>query len=91
MASLMPFTFNIWFTAAAGLMVGLIPCLIVILRAELMEAVVAMQLASTLGVLIVLLLSQGYGRPSFADLSLALAFLSLPSGLLFAHFFERWL
>lgn len=91
MADLMHLSFNIWFAAAAALMIGLVPCLIVILRTGLMAAVVAMQLASTLGVLILLLLAQGYGRPSFADLSLTLAFLSLPSGLLFAHFFERWL
>lgn len=87
----MPFIMNIWLAGAFALMFGLIPCLIVVLRAGLAEALVAVQLASALAVLIVLLLAQGYGRGSFADLALALAFLSFPSGLLFAHFFERWL
>jgi multicomponent Na+:H+ antiporter subunit F len=82
---------NIWLVAALALMLGLLPCLIVVLRAGLMEALVAMQLASTLTILILLLLAQGYGRASFADLALALALLSFPGGLLFAHFFERWL
>lgn len=84
-------TMNIWLAAALALMAGLVPCLIVILRAGLTEALVATQLATTLTILILLLLAQGYGRPSFADLALALALLSFPGGLLFAHFFERWL
>ncbi|OYV35073.1 MAG: hypothetical protein B7Z80_19495 [Rhodospirillales bacterium 20-64-7] len=82
---------NIWLFAALLLLLGLIPCMIVVLRAGLMAAIAAAQLATVLAVLILLLLAQGYGRPSFADLAFALALLSLPSGLLFAHFFERWL
>lgn len=82
---------NLWLGAALLLLLGLIPCTIVVLRGELMAAVAAAQLATVLAVLILLLLAQGYGRPSFADLAVALAMLALPSGLLFAHFFERWL
>ena len=87
----MPFVMNIWLAGAFILLAGLLPCLFVILRAGLSEALVAAQLANTLAVLILLLLAEGYGRSSFADLALAFAFLSFPSGLLFAHFFERWL
>ena len=87
----MPFIMNIWLAGAFALLFGLASCLVIILRAGLMEALVGVQMGSTIAILILLLLAQGYGRPSFADLALALAFLSFPGSLLFAHFFERWL
>ena len=82
---------NIWLAGAFALLLGLLPLAWVVQRASIAQAVVAAQLASSLFALVLLLLAQGYGQPSFADLALAVAILSVPSGLLYAHFFERWL
>lgn len=80
-----------WLLAAALLMLGLIPCGIVVVRGKALERVVALQAGSVIAVLAMLVYEQGVGRPSFFDLSLALAVLSFPSALLYAHFYERWL
>ncbi len=55
------------------------------------DRLVAMQLASTLTGLIMVLMSFAFDLPSLIDLSLTLAFLSLPGALLLAQFLERWL
>jgi multisubunit Na+/H+ antiporter MnhF subunit len=82
---------NLWLLTALALLLGFVPCGLVLARARTMERFVAMQMAGLLTPLILFLLALGFGQPSFADLSLAVAVLSLPAGLLFAHFFERWL
>ena len=80
-----------WLLATALLMLGLIPCGIVVVRGKALERVVALQAGSVMAVLAILAYEQGAGRPSFFDLSLALAVLAFPSALLYAHFYERWL
>lgn len=80
---------NPWLLAALALLLGFVPCGWVLARAKTMERVVAMQMAGTLTPLILLLLAQGFGRPTFGDLALAFALLAFPASLLFAHFFER--
>ena len=81
----------VWYGAALALSLGLLACLWVMLRAPLSDALVAGQMASTLGCLALLSLAVGIGNPSFIDVALTLALLALPSGLLVAHVFERWL
>ena len=41
--------------------------------------------------LVLLLLAQGFNKPTFSDLAIAFCLFSFPAALLFAHFFERWL
>lgn len=82
---------NLWLFAAGLLILGLIPCGAVCLRGEAVERLAGLQMATLLTVMALLLLAQGFSRPSFYDLGLTLAVLSFPSGLLFAHFLERWL
>ena len=82
---------NPWLLAALGLLLGFVPCGWVLVRASTMERFVAMQMAGILTPLILLLLARGFGQPTFCDLALAVALLGFPAGLLFAHFFERWL
>jgi multisubunit Na+/H+ antiporter MnhF subunit len=82
---------NIWNWTALLFLFGLLPCGWVMWRAPLSDALVALQMANGLCVLVLLLIAQGMARPSFFDLALALALLSFPGTLLFAHFFERWL
>lgn len=82
---------NSWLWAAVALMLCLIPCGIVCARAQTPDRLVGAEMAGVLAILIVMLLAEGYQRPSLYDLALALALLSYPGGLVFAHFLERWL
>lgn len=82
---------NSWLIAAAVLAVGLAPCGVACLRGETMPRLVALELASTVAAILMVLLAEGYGLPSMYDLSLSAALLSLPAILVFAHFLERWL
>lgn len=82
---------NVWLLGAAILILGLVPCAAVILKGNLADGLAALQLAGTLTIMAALLLAAGFRPPSTADIPLALAVLSFPSGLLFAHFLERWL
>ena len=82
---------NMWEWAAAALLLGLIPCGVVILRRGTADGVAALQLAGTITTLVLLLLAVGTARPSSADLALAMAILGFPSGLVFAFALERWL
>ena len=82
---------NVWLWAATALLLCLIPCGIVCVRAQTPDRLAAAEMAGVLAILIVMLLAQGYQRPSLYDLALALALLSYPGSLVFAHFLERWL
>ncbi|MDP9224282.1 MAG: monovalent cation/H+ antiporter complex subunit F [Actinomycetota bacterium] len=81
---------NVWLVAALALIVGLIPCAVVAFREPPMDRLVALEVASVIVCLILLLLAQGFHQPSFFDLALALALLSFAGGLVFARFLERW-
>jgi multicomponent Na+:H+ antiporter subunit F len=81
---------NIWFAAALALILGLIPCGLVVFREAPMDRLVGLELASVIVCLILLLVAQGLHRPPFFDLALALALLSFAGGLVFARFLERW-
>ncbi len=82
---------NLWFAASLVLMAGLVPCAVVALRGRTIDALVALQIATALTILVLLLIEQGLQRQSFFDVSLALAVLSFPSTLLFARVYRRWL
>jgi multicomponent Na+:H+ antiporter subunit F len=81
---------NVWLVAAAALLVGVVPCVIVQVRDDLESALVALQLAGMLAVDGLLLIAVGSERTPYADVALVLAVLSLPAGLVFARFVERW-
>ncbi len=83
---------SIWLAADIVLLLCLAPCAWLILRSgDLSDWVVALQMSGLIVVLVLLILAQAMSRPSFYDLALALAFLSFPAGLMFAHFIQRWL
>lgn len=77
--------------AAIALLLGFIPCGIVIMRAGVVDAVVGLNLAGVLAALELVLLAEGLHRAPFFDLALVLAVLSLAGGLVFARFLERWI
>lgn len=82
---------NFWLTAAVVLCIGLAMCGYVCLSGRTMDRLIALELAGVIVITQVVLLAEGTGRPSIYDLALALALLSFPSGIVFAHFLERWL
>ncbi len=83
---------NAWLVAATVLLVaGLLPCLIVTMRAGAVERMIGLELAGVVTTVVLLLLSQGFGRTVYLDLAVVLALLSFAGSLVFARFLERWL
>lgn len=82
---------SVWLATSFALLLCLIPCAVGVLRESAAHRLIWLEAATVLGVLILLTAEQGQGRQSFFDVSLALAVLAVPSTLLFARFYERWL
>ena len=77
-----------WILAAIVVLGALVPCLVVCLLADLASALAALEVAGTLAVTALLLLSEGFHRQPFVDLALLLAFLAIVGGLVFARMME---
>lgn len=82
---------NMWLIAGFFLLLGLLPCAFVILSAPVLDRLIALQMAGLVSTFALMVFSQGFGQPSFFDLSLATALLSIPGCLVFCHFLESWL
>ncbi|HEX4084495.1 MAG TPA: monovalent cation/H+ antiporter complex subunit F [Chthoniobacteraceae bacterium] len=82
---------NLWEIAILILVLAMMPAMVLIARGRTMDALVALEFASSAGVLALMLIAEDIRRPSFLDIPLALVLLSYPASLLFAHFYERWL
>jgi multicomponent Na+:H+ antiporter subunit F len=81
---------NVWLLAAAILLVGVVPCLAVSLRRSSVEALVGLEAATVVLVLVLLVLAVGFDRSFYADVALVMAVLSFAGGMVFARFMERW-
>ena len=75
-----------WTAAAVVLLVALVPLGYLLVRAPYADALVALELAGTIVVVVLALLAQSFSRPSYHVVPLALAPLSQLGGLLFARF-----
>jgi len=83
---------NVWLMAATVLLAGLLPCGWVLLRARLLDALVAFELSSTLVTVVLVLLAEGFHRSSYFVVPLALAALSFVGALVFVRLLgDRWL
>ena len=82
---------NAWLIAATALLLGLLPCLFVCLRAPIMDALVALELAAVLVTLTLLLLAEGFARSSYYTLPLVLSALAFAGSLVFVRLLDRWL
>ena len=83
---------NVWLVAATVLLGGLLPCGWVLLRGGILDALVALELASTLATVVLLLLAEGFHRSSYFNLPILLAGLSFVGSLVFVRFLgDRWL
>ena len=77
---------NVWFVGATALLVALVPVGWVLLRGDILEALVALQLAGTVVCLALLLISEGFKRNSYYTLPLVLAFTNFVGVLIFVRF-----
>jgi multisubunit Na+/H+ antiporter MnhF subunit len=77
---------NIWFVGATILLLALVPVAYVLIRGELIEALVALELAGTVVTVILLLIGEGFKRNSYYSLPLVLAFTNVVGVLIFVRF-----
>ena len=83
---------NVWLIGATALLAGLVPCAWVVVRGRLTEALVGLELASSLVTVVLLLLAEGFHRSSYFTLPLVLAALSFVGTLVYIRFLgDRWL
>lgn len=80
---------NVWLIAALALLPGLLACAIVCFRAAALSGLVAMELASTISVVELMLFSEGTHRQPFIDLALVLAVMGFVGSLAFARLMEH--
>jgi len=80
-----------WSLAALGLVPPLLVAVLASGRRDTGYRLVAVQLASSLAVFLLLALSFAIDQPSSIDLALMLAILALPGTLVLILFQERWL
>jgi multisubunit Na+/H+ antiporter MnhF subunit len=77
---------NVWLIGATVLACGLLPCLYVCLRAPILDAIVALETASAVAALVLLLLAEGFHRSSYFTLPIVLAALGFVGALVFVRF-----
>jgi multisubunit Na+/H+ antiporter MnhF subunit len=77
--------------AAAAMAAALLPSLIVLARGEVMAAVVAYELISSVAIIVLVLLAEGFRRSGEFELPVLVAVLLLGGGLVFVRFLERGL
>ena len=65
------------------------PCLVAVCRGREGERLVAVQVLSVVATVLLVVLAVGQDRPSYLDVPLVLALVSLAGALVFARFFGR--
>ena len=80
---------NVWEIAAAVVIAASFPCIGVCLFATAADALAAVEVAATLTVTALLLLSEGFHRQPFVDLALVLAVIGTVGSLTFARLMEH--
>ncbi len=81
---------NEWVIAALVLIAGgLVPLGVVSCFSDVIEGVVALNLAGVIATLVLALLAEGFHRQPFIDMAVVLAFASVAGSLTFLRFLER--
>ncbi len=80
-----------WLYASAALLVPFALALLSLARGAPPDRLAAVQLASTMAVLVLVAMDFAFNQPAAIDIALSLSLLSLPGTLVFALFQERWL
>lgn len=76
---------------AIVMLIGIVPCGVVVWRGTAMEALVGYEAIGSIVVMVLVLLAEGFGRFGELELPIVLAVLMFGSGLVFARALERWL
>lgn len=82
---------TIWMLATVALLPAFAVPIFGACRGNAAERFVAVQLATSLASLVLMLMTFAFDQSSFVDLPLTLALLTLPGTLVIALFLERWL
>jgi multisubunit Na+/H+ antiporter MnhF subunit len=82
---------NAFTIAAAALIAGYVPLLSVAVVRRPIDGLVALELGSAIGVLVLLCLAEGFHRAFEFELAVVGAVLSWIGGLIVARFLGRWL
>ena len=77
---------NVWLIGATVLLAALLPCGVVLVRAPILDALVALELVTTLATVALLLLAEGSHRSSYFAVPIVLAFLNVVGALIFVRF-----
>lgn len=77
--------------AAIVMLIALIPAGLTLIRGTLADSVVGYQFISTVTVMILALLAEGFGRSGLFEFPVLLAVLLFGGGLVFVRVLERWL
>ena len=77
--------------AAIAMLIGIIPAGLELCRGNLMAAVVAAEFITSVMVMVLALLAQGFQRSGLFELAVLLAVLMFGGGLVFVRALERWL
>ena len=80
---------NVWLIAALALLPGLVACGVTCVCFDVLDALVALELAGVMSTLELMLLAEGTHRQPFIDLALALAVMSFIGSLVFVRLLER--
>lgn len=80
-----------WTWTAIALLVCMVGPFLRCVRGDAVSRLVALEAASSMCVIVLLVISEAYHRPPFVDLAVTLALLTFGAGLVFARFLERWL
>ena len=81
---------NVWLVAAAVFLATLIPLGISALRGAPFQRVAALELASVIETLILVLLAEGFDRDVYFELAVAFAVLSFIGNLVYVRLLEHW-
>lgn len=77
---------NVWFVGATVLLLALVPVGWVLVRGEIVAALVALQLAGSVVTVTLLLIGEGFKRNSYYTLPIVLAFTNFVGVLIFVRF-----
>lgn len=80
---------SVWLLSAVVLVLAWLPCLGVCLLAREIDALVAVELGSTLLTSVLMLLAIAFKRQPFIDLALAFVLVSIVGSLAFARMMEE--
>lgn len=82
---------NPWMVTAVATGASLLPCAWMCLRGSAERRLVGLEMTGILVIILLVLVTVGYGRLPFIDMPLTLAILSFGAGLVFARFLEKHL